>query len=476
MSRQPGTVAKKAFYQAVFGDHPYAIPSDGTQASLAAITRDQVVEFHQRYYVARNALIAIVGAVSRAQAEQLAERLTAGLAAGEPAAELPQVAPLQQMQQERLQFPSSQSHILMGQPGMHRGDPDYFVLYVGNHILGGSGLVSQLSEEVREKRGLSYSVYSYFSPLRRNGPFLVGAQTQNSKAQEAIDVMLATLQQIHRAGADRGRADRGKAEYHRWFSAAYRQQRQDRGVSGDDRLLRTSAGLSRCVRRSCQCGHPGTDTRCFSAPPESGSFRHGSGGKWENRATGRVAPHLLRYTNQIRIIGGEYRGRKLSFPSIEGLRPTSDRVRETLFNWLQPILPGASCLDLFAGSGALGLEAASRGARRVVMLERSPKVVTQIAENISLLGAEEVEIHCADALQWLTGSSRRFDIVFLDPPFADDLLQESCRLLDQGGWLGSNARIYLETDEAKALPELPENWTQLRRKKAGQVCYYLFSC
>jgi len=195
-------------------------------------------------------------------------------------------------------------------------------------------------------------------------------------------------------------------------------------------------------------------------------------GKPRNRKGSAPAAAL---NNQIRIIAGEYRGRKLVFPSTDGLRPTSERVRETLFNWLQPILPGASCLDLFAGSGALGLEAASRGARRVVMLEKSAKVVAQIAGNISLLDAQGVEIHCADALQWLNSSSRPFDIVFLDPPFADDLLQESCRLLDQGGWLGPNARIYIEMGEGKALPELPKNWSPLRRKKAGQVCYYLFS-
>lgn len=189
---------------------------------------------------------------------------------------------------------------------------------------------------------------------------------------------------------------------------------------------------------------------------------------------GSVSPVAL--NNQIRIIGGEYRGRKLNFPSSEGLRPSGDRVRETLFNWLQPMLPGAACLDLFAGSGALGLEAASRGAQRVVMLEKSPKVAAQIAQNISLLGAEGVEIHCTDACQWLTGESRRFDIVFLDPPFATDLLQESCRLLDLGGWLGPNARVYLETDRVKELPQLPEKWSLLRHKKAGQVCYYLFSC
>ena len=187
---------------------------------------------------------------------------------------------------------------------------------------------------------------------------------------------------------------------------------------------------------------------------------------------GSTAPNLLK--NHIRIIAGEYRGRKLGFPSIEGLRPTGDRVRETLFNWLQPILPGASCLDLFAGSGALGLEAASRGARPVLMLEKSAEAAAQIAGNISRLGVEGVKVECCDALQWLTGRSSRFDIVFLDPPFTDDLLQQSCRLLDQGGWLGPNSRIYLETDLGKELPDLPQNWLQLRRKKAGQVCYDLF--
>lgn len=191
--QKPGSVAKKAFFRALFREHPYAIPGEGTQVSLAAINRDHVVAFHKRYYVAGNAVVAIVGALDRAQAEQLAERVTAGLAPGQPATALPPVLPLTDKHSESLQFPSSQSHILMGQMGMHRGDPDYFVLYVGNHILGGSGLVSQLTNEVREKRGLSYSVYSYFAPLRRDGPFLAGAQTQNSKVQEAIEVMRETL-------------------------------------------------------------------------------------------------------------------------------------------------------------------------------------------------------------------------------------------------------------------------------------------
>ncbi|MES9963759.1 MAG: pitrilysin family protein [Candidatus Sedimenticola sp. 20ELBAFRAG] len=198
--QSPGSVAKKAFWKAVFGNHPYAIHSGGTQESLAAITRKDIQDYHKRYYVAKNATLAIVGALDRAGAEALAERLSAKLPSGEPAAPLPEVEQLTAPEELNTAFPSSQSHILMGQPGMHRGDPDYFILYVGNHMLGGSGLVSQLSEEVREKRGLSYSVYSYFSPMRKNGPFIMGAQTQNAKVDEAISVMRATLKRFIEQG------------------------------------------------------------------------------------------------------------------------------------------------------------------------------------------------------------------------------------------------------------------------------------
>lgn len=198
--QSPGTVAQKTFMNTLFGDHPYASQVEGTKESLARITREDVLAHYQNYYVARNAVIAIVGAVERAEAEQLAELVSSGLQPGARAPELPQVSDLQAARSLSLQFPSSQSHILMGQTGMHRGDPDYFALYVGNHILGGSGLVSQLSEEVREKRGLSYSVYSYFSPMRRNGPFLIGAQTQNAKAGETLEVIRQTLERFIQQG------------------------------------------------------------------------------------------------------------------------------------------------------------------------------------------------------------------------------------------------------------------------------------
>ncbi len=192
--QNPASVVSKAFFSKVFAGHPYASHPSGTQESLAAMVRDDLVQLHKTYYVARNAVVAIVGAIDRQQAEKIAAQVTAGLAKGQHAPALPEVVMATKGVTENIAFPSSQSHIRLGQPGIRRGDPDYFVLYVGNHILGGSGLVSLLSDEVREKRGLSYSVYSYFNPMRKAGPFIMGAQTKNVQAQEALTVMRKTLQ------------------------------------------------------------------------------------------------------------------------------------------------------------------------------------------------------------------------------------------------------------------------------------------
>ncbi len=193
LEQSPGEVARRRFFQEVFREHPYAIHSGGTKESIAALSRDDVGAFHRRFYVAANAVVALVGDLTREQAEKLADRLTAQLQVGEHAPELPQVSMLNSAEEVRIPFPSSQSHILLGQPGMQRGDPDYFPLYLGNHILGGNGLVSILAEEVREKRGLSYSVYSYFAPMRTQGPFVIGAQTQNAKVAETLTVLRTTL-------------------------------------------------------------------------------------------------------------------------------------------------------------------------------------------------------------------------------------------------------------------------------------------
>lgn len=196
----PDEVGQKALYHKVFGQHPYAEDPKGTQESVAAIQRKDLIATHKRLYVARNAIVAIVGAVDRAQAETIAESITKGLAAGEHAPPLPAVQPLAEATEANLEFPSTQAHIYVGQPGIKRDDPDYFPLYVGNHVLGGSGLVSILSEEVREKRGLSYSVYSYFIPMREEGVFMLGLQTKNSQAGEALQVLNESLRRYVEAG------------------------------------------------------------------------------------------------------------------------------------------------------------------------------------------------------------------------------------------------------------------------------------
>ncbi|MBI1423578.1 MAG: 16S rRNA (guanine(966)-N(2))-methyltransferase RsmD [Gammaproteobacteria bacterium] len=175
----------------------------------------------------------------------------------------------------------------------------------------------------------------------------------------------------------------------------------------------------------------------------------------------------------LRIIAGQWRSRKIHFPDLPQLRPTPDRVRETLFNWLMPVIDGARCLDLFAGSGALGLEALSRGAAEVVFVDRDPKVVTYLRETLRLLKAEHAEVIQANALDYLAGAARGFDIVFLDPPYQSDVLLPCCQALESQAWLHPKAYIYIETASESPLPALPDNWEITREKTAGQVAYRL---
>lgn len=198
--QDPGAIASKAFFRALYGNHPYASPSKGTIASVKGMQRKALIDFYRRYYVARNAVIAIVGALDIEAAKRMAEEVTAGLAAGSHAAALPPPAPLEKAKAEHIEYPSTQTHLLMGQPGVARGDADYFPLYVGNHILGGSGFGSRITEEVREKRGLSYSAYSYFSPMRAAGPFVLGLQTRNDSADKARKVLRETLEKFRNEG------------------------------------------------------------------------------------------------------------------------------------------------------------------------------------------------------------------------------------------------------------------------------------
>ena len=179
---------------------------------------------------------------------------------------------------------------------------------------------------------------------------------------------------------------------------------------------------------------------------------------------------------QLRIIGGQWRGRKLRFNEVAGLRPTGDRIRETLFNWLAPVVAGARCLDLFAGSGALGLEALSRGAASVTMIERHPLAVATLRDNCQLLQAEGADILAVDALSWLesTRPETPYDIVFLDPPFDADLLQPCLKMLFNPGILADGAYLYIETDRQQSPPAMPASLSLLKEKTAGQVCYRLY--
>jgi len=173
-------------------------------------------------------------------------------------------------------------------------------------------------------------------------------------------------------------------------------------------------------------------------------------------------------TNRVRIVGGTWRSRQIAFPSRKHLRPTPDRVRETLFNWLGQDLAGRDCLDLFAGSGALGFEAASRGARRVVMVERDPAVHRALAASREALGAQAVELRKADALEFLRTDVGLYDVVFLDPPFEDEYWPRLEPLLARR--LAPGALVYLESARP---PVLTPGWTAWRQDRAGQVAYQL---
>ncbi len=176
--------------------------------------------------------------------------------------------------------------------------------------------------------------------------------------------------------------------------------------------------------------------------------------------------------NQFRIIGGQWRGRKLGFFPAPGLRPTPDRVRETLFNWLAPVIDGARVLDLFAGSGALGFEAASRGAAQVTLVDSHPRVVSQLQQNVRLLQATQMSICQSAVLRYLQRPPEPCDIVFLDPPYQARVL-EDCFSALESGWLSEGAWIYFEHDSHTEAPALPSDWQVLRSKQAGQVAYQL---
>jgi zinc protease len=190
---KPESISNKAFQKAVFGAHPYALPASGEIASVENIAVRDLKDFYHAHYQASGAVVAIMGDVSRAQAEAIAQQLTAQLHASVAPPPLPKVAMQIAASEQRISHPASQSHILIGAPGMARNDPDFFPLYVGNYILGGGGFVSRLMKEVREKRGLAYDVHSYFAPMKQPGAFQIGMQTKKDQADEALQLVRDTL-------------------------------------------------------------------------------------------------------------------------------------------------------------------------------------------------------------------------------------------------------------------------------------------
>ena len=181
-----------------------------------------------------------------------------------------------------------------------------------------------------------------------------------------------------------------------------------------------------------------------------------------------------RNRNSVRIIGGAWRGRRVAFPDLPGLRPTPDRVRETLFNWLQHSLSSACCLDLFAGSGALGLEALSRGAREVVFVEQAPLAARNLQAQLQRLQAlAKGRVMEMGAARYLKTAPQVFDIVFMDPPFGKDALPQYVALLDANAWASNGSLVYLENERTAGVPSLPSHWELLKSKWAGEVGYHL---
>jgi len=190
---KPETIADREFKRQLYAGHPYSLRGSGEIDTVAGLSRDDLVGFYRRHFSAREAVVSIIGDLGREQARTLAEQLTSGLKAAAPLPLLPPVPRLAKEQTSWMAHPAAQAHILIGQPGITRLDPDYFPLWVGNYVLGGGGFSSRLNEEIRQKRGFAYSAYSYFNPLAQQGPFQIGLQTKKDQAEEALKVARDTL-------------------------------------------------------------------------------------------------------------------------------------------------------------------------------------------------------------------------------------------------------------------------------------------
>jgi len=208
---QPESISSKEFMKALYGSHPYSLDESGEVDTVAKITRDDLQSFYKQYYGAKGAVVAIIGDLTREQAGAIAESISTGLPKSAAVNPIPAVTLPTQPLEKRIAHPASQSHILLGYPGIKRGDPDLFPLYVGNYVLGGGGFVSRLTEEVREKRGLVYSVYSYFMPMAEPGPFQLGLQTKKDQAEDALKLVKETLDNFIKNGITEAELKAAKA-------------------------------------------------------------------------------------------------------------------------------------------------------------------------------------------------------------------------------------------------------------------------
>ncbi|OED43661.1 16S rRNA (guanine(966)-N(2))-methyltransferase RsmD [Endozoicomonas sp. (ex Bugula neritina AB1)] len=195
-----------------------------------------------------------------------------------------------------------------------------------------------------------------------------------------------------------------------------------------------------------------------------------------NNSSSHSKPTPSKGGGQLRIIAGDWRGRKLPVADLPGLRPTSDRIRETVFNWLNHYIPNAAVLDCFSGTGALSFEALSRGAKSVTMLERATPAAQTLKNNLTTLKTSKADVINTDSLQWLQKpASKAFDIIFLDPPFRMGLLEQTCQLLESNGYLHEKSLIYIEAEKELSPFPVPPNWQPLKSKTGGQVCFTLWS-
>ncbi len=208
--QSPSSIASIAFNKAVFGEHPYAHEAIGTQDTIGNITTKDLKHHYQQFFVAKNLIIALVGDVSKVKAKQIARQISHGLNIGQKAKANPVVKPLNDAQDIHIDFPSKQTHLLIGQTGVNRSHPDFYPLYLGNHIFGGSGLTSILSGEIREKKGLAYSVYSHFSQMQSNGSFVMKLQTKNAQANKAKKIAVQTLNNFINNNIDKQKLQDGK--------------------------------------------------------------------------------------------------------------------------------------------------------------------------------------------------------------------------------------------------------------------------